>query len=227
MQIAEDWLLTPCRMAIHLPTATGVIADLHLGYAQARRRSGEAVPQPDLERVLGPLRPLLRAHDVRRLVIAGDLFEAGMRVGIARSLLAWLTAENVVLSVVPGNHDRGILDKPDLQWDIQPRGIRLGRWLVLHGEEGKPRGRVVQGHVHPWFQWDSDVGAPCYLVRDNHLVLPAYSADARGGNVVGKACWAGYRCAVVAGEAVLDFGLLGDLQRRYAKLSGGRLLTFR
>ncbi len=48
MHVEEDWLLTPCRMAIHLPTATGLLADLHLGYERARCRSGEAIPETKL-----------------------------------------------------------------------------------------------------------------------------------------------------------------------------------
>ena len=32
----DEWLLTPERVAVHLPTSTGVVADLHLGYEEAR-----------------------------------------------------------------------------------------------------------------------------------------------------------------------------------------------
>src|SRR5262249_34562148 len=42
MRIHRDWLLTPERAAVHLPTATAIVADLHLGYNHARRRTGEA-----------------------------------------------------------------------------------------------------------------------------------------------------------------------------------------
>ena len=46
MLVHDEWLLTAQRAAVHLPTATAVIADLHLGYDQVRRRGGEAVPSP-------------------------------------------------------------------------------------------------------------------------------------------------------------------------------------
>ena len=42
-----NWLLTPERAAIHLPTATAVLADLHLGYNEVRCGTGEAVPAGD------------------------------------------------------------------------------------------------------------------------------------------------------------------------------------
>src|SRR5262249_24855004 len=43
MRTEDDWLLTAARTAIHRPTATAILSDLHLGYAEARRRNGEAV----------------------------------------------------------------------------------------------------------------------------------------------------------------------------------------
>ncbi len=214
MQVGEDWFLTSCRLAVHLPTATGVIADLHLGYEQARRRAGEAVPETDLEQILTPLRPALRRHAVRRLVVAGDLFEAAPRADLALALRVWLTAEGVELvAVVPGNHDRGLPSRPELGLPVRPEGERVGRWLIVHGDLEQPQGPVVQGHEHPWFRWDERVGAPCYLVGHDHLVLPAFSNDASGVNVLGQARWSGYRCAVVVGAEVLDFGTMAGVNR--------------
>src|SRR3954468_12494562 len=77
MSKEDDWLLTTARAPVHRPTATAVLSALHLGYAEARRRGGEAVPAVDLDRVLAPLAAVLAPLRVRRLVIAGDLFEAG------------------------------------------------------------------------------------------------------------------------------------------------------
>ena len=48
MLVHDEWLLMPQRVAVHLPTATAVLSDLHLGYNEARRRDGEAVPPADL-----------------------------------------------------------------------------------------------------------------------------------------------------------------------------------
>src|SRR5437660_10883840 len=77
IHMEDDWLLTSARAAVHRPTATAVLSDLHLGYAEARRRSGEAIPAVDLNSVLAPLASVLAPLRVRRLVIAGALFEAG------------------------------------------------------------------------------------------------------------------------------------------------------
>src|SRR5205823_7028233 len=71
----DDWLLTAARAAIHLPTRTAVVADLHLGYAEVRRRAGEAVPLRPVAASLEPLRTLLAEQAAEHLVLAGDVFE--------------------------------------------------------------------------------------------------------------------------------------------------------
>lgn len=209
-----DWLLTAHRVAVHVPTRTAVAADLHLGYDRVRRRGGEAVPVRSIEEELGPLRRGLTAGETSRLVFAGDLFEDGRceREEMVTELLAWLARHAVELvAVVPGNHDRGLGESSGLP--IRREGVRLGQWAVAHGDGELPSGAVIQGHEHPWLRWRPGVEGACYLVKEDHLVLPAYSADAAGGNVLGQARWARYRACVIAGARVLDFGPVGDLPR--------------
>ncbi len=214
MRVHDEWLLTAGRAAIHLPTETAVAADLHLGYDRVRRRRGDAVPVRSIAGELEPLRLTLSAHGVRRLVIAGDLFEDGrcQRDEMVAELQAWQAECDVELAaVVPGNHDRG-LGKSVLP--VQPEGVKLGRWQVIHGDRHRPAGSVVQGHEHPFLRWQPGVEGPCYLVADDHLILPAYSADAAGVNVLRGRKWSAYRCCAIAGEQVLDFG--EDVQTAFA-----------
>src|SRR4051794_19575593 len=212
MRALDDWLLTPWRVAVHLPDATAVVADLHLGYDRVRRRGGEAVPARSVRDELAPLLLALRETQARRLVIAGDLFEDARveRAEMIDEFAAWLSESGVELAgVVPGNHDRGLGECETLK--IRKEGVELGRWLVVHGDADVPQRPVVQGHEHPWFRWRPGVEGPCYLVGESRVVLPAYSRDAAGANVRGKARWAAYRCCVIAGDEVLDFGELGRL----------------
>jgi putative SbcD/Mre11-related phosphoesterase len=221
MHVHGDWLLTPERAALHLPTATAVVADLHLGYDQVRRRGGEAVPAVGLEEALAALGAVVFRHDVRRLVIAGDLFEDG-RCAAPEELLHWLEAAGVELvGLVPGNHDRG-LSKSNAGLPVVAEGIMLGDWRVVHGDGRLPRGRVVHGHVHPVLRWGPDVVAPCFLVGERRLVLPAFSADAAGVGVLGDPRWRAFRCCAIAGSDVLDFGQLGDLHRARRHRPGRR-----
>jgi uncharacterized protein len=215
MRVHDDWLLTPQRAAVHLPTATAVVADVHAGYGEARRRRGEAVPLPGLDEPLAALRPLLAAAAVRRLVIAGDLFEDAYSPHLAEELLTRLGAAGVeLLAVVPGNHDRGLAAGGLLP--VRPDGVSLGRWLVVHGDGRLPDGPLVHGHFHPGLRLGGLL-APCFLVGAGRIVLPALSADAAGGNVLGQRRWRTYRGCVPAGDRVLDFGCLEDLKKRSAR----------
>jgi metallophosphoesterase superfamily enzyme len=212
--VHDDWLLTPARAALHLPTATLVLADLHLGYERARHRAGEAIPGRPLDDVLAPLSPLITAHRPRRLVIAGDLFEAGPDRETAAALVAWFARAGVELTaVVPGNHD-GKLNGWEDVLPVRGDGIEVGGWRVVHGDGPLPEGRVVHGHTHPWARWSGLLSGACYLVGPSRLVLPAFSADAAGVNVLPGRKWGDHRCCVIAGEEVLDFGELTPLRKR-------------
>src|SRR4051794_7960092 len=130
MRVLDEWLLTPVRAAIHLPTATAVAADLHLGYDRVRRRGGEAVPARSVAAELAPLGRLLGEQGVRRLVVAGDLFEDGrcQRDELVAGLQDWLREAGVELvGVVPGNHDRGLGEG---QLPVCRDGLTLGEWRV-------------------------------------------------------------------------------------------------
>jgi hypothetical protein len=213
MLVHDEWLLTSARVAVHRPTVTAVLADLHLGYNDARRRDGEAVPPADLTLILAPLRQVLLAHPIRRVVIAGDLFEAGVNAHLAAELVSWLTAAGVESAVVPGNHDHGLANFPH-GLPIHPEGCMVGRWRVVHGDGRLPDGPVIHGHEHPRARWSSRVGGPCYLIGEQRIVLPAFSEDAAGVNVIHTRKWRKYRCCVIAGDQVLDFGELETLRKR-------------
>jgi putative SbcD/Mre11-related phosphoesterase len=213
MHMLDEWCLTARRVAIHLPTATAVAADLHLGYDRVRRRQGEALPVRSLAQELEPLASVIREHHLHRLVIAGDLFEDGryQRDQLVEELQTWLAENEIELqAIAQGNHDRG-LGKTILP--VKAEGVMVGKWSVVHGDRASPEGPVVQGHEHPWVRWRTNVEGPCYLVKEDHLILPALSRDAAGVNVLGNPRWQRYRCCVIAGDQVLEFGEVGSLKR--------------
>ena len=213
MRVNKDWLLTPQRAAIHLPTATAVIADLHLGYNEARRQAGEAVPQVELDEVIAALGSLLAVYEPQRLLIAGDLFEDGRCATLAEGFLDWLREASLELvGIVPGNHDRGL--KPGAsRLPIYPESVPLGDWRVVHGDARLPRQPVIQGHCHPCLRCGSRIAAPCFLIAARHIILPAFSADAAGVNVFRNPQWRSYRCCAIAGDEVLDFGMVAALRK--------------
>src|SRR5262245_46519008 len=143
--LPPEWLLTPERAAVHRPSRTAIIADLHLGYAEARQRRGEALPAGNWSEVRLALRSLFCRAPVERLVIAGDLLEDGRCAEAVEQLTSFLKAAGVVLAgVVPGNHDRG-LRSVGAAVPLFPNGVQVGDWRVVHGDAPLPPGRVVQG----------------------------------------------------------------------------------
>jgi metallophosphoesterase superfamily enzyme len=200
-RVHDEWLLTPHRLALHEPTRTAVIADLHLGYSAARRRAGDAVPAVSLDDELLPLKRACAELDLRSLVIAGDLCESRWDERTIDRFLAILSDCRLTLTAVtPGNHDRGHGDFGH-RIPLTPDGALVGRWRVLHGETPGPRGPTVIGHLHP--AWHS---RPCFLVGPKRIVLPAFSADAAGGNVEGRSQWLGHLAIVIEGNRLVDRG---------------------
>lgn len=234
MRVLNDWLLTAERAAVHLPTATAVVADLHLGYAEARRRAGEAVPEEQLDEQLAGLAQMMRSHGLRHLVIAGDLFEDGRCQQALGGFRNWLARMGMELkAVIPGNHDAMVEASFEVGLALHAEGIRLGDWHVVHGDGLIPAGPTVQGHEHPWLRWSPSsrairprvfnrrnatgaIDGPCYLVSRERLILPAFSRDAAGVNVLPVSRWRSLRCYAIAADEVLDLGEVGTLRSRLA-----------
>jgi metallophosphoesterase superfamily enzyme len=234
MRVLCDWLLAPERVAVHLPTRTAVVADLHLGYAEARRRRGEAVPSESVTELLEPLRRVKQQHAARQLVIAGDLLEDGDCRETLADFLEWLDRSEIDrIAVVPGNHDLGLEASLDVKsrLPVYPQGVEVGEWRILHGEGSLPNIPIVHGHFHPCLRWSpksranrprftrgrfapNTIDGPCYLSGPQRLILPAYSKEASGVNILPERCWRALRCHAVAGNRVLDLGEVSTLRRR-------------
>jgi putative SbcD/Mre11-related phosphoesterase len=202
IRVLDDWLLTPFRLAIHEPSLTAVVADVHLGYREARQQAGEAVPLLAMRAQLAPLR---RAHEqfgFRQLLVAGDLFERAVHADLLDEFLGHLQALGVTFTgLVPGNHDRG-WDAFHGRMSIYPQGVVLGRWRVVHGDVASTAKRLVLGHWHPVVHHQGR-RLPCYLVGPQRLVLPAFSADAAGQPVAQEQHWHGLRRYGIVAKQVI------------------------
>lgn len=222
MRVLDDWLLTAERVAVHLSTATAVVADLHLGYAEARRRTGDAVPCDSLDEQLAELHRALRRQRVRRLIVAGDLLEDGRCRTVYTAFRAWLDKNDVELTaLVQGNHDL----KGEAYSDIKQE-CKLGDWCVLHGDGPIPDGPVIHGHEHPCIRWSppsriGNIEAPCYLIGPQRLILPAYSRESAGVNVLSVRRWRSYGAVAIAEDRLLDLGGVATIRSRLATTRSG------
>lgn len=235
MPVLNEWLLTAQRVAVHLPTRTAVVADLHLGYAEARLRRGDAVPNESMTDLLEPLRCSMQHNDARRLIVAGDLLEDCDCSEALADFRNWLDQSDMELvALVPGNHDIGLessMKKRKIALPIRPEGVDVGGWRIVHGEGSLPDAPLVHGHFHPYLRWSpkrqanrprlargrfapDTIDGPCYLSGAGRLILPAFSKEAAGVNVLSVRRWRSLDCHAIAGDRVLDLGDVSTLRRR-------------
>jgi metallophosphoesterase superfamily enzyme len=201
VRVHHDWLLTPYRVAVHEPTATAVIADVHLGYCEARQQSGDAIPLRTVASQLAPLRRARTRFRFDKLLVAGDLFERAVQSDLLDAFLAELAALEITFAgLVPGNHDRG-WEAFQERIPIFPGGVEVGASRVIHGDSVADAEQLVLGHWHPVII-HQDRRRPCYLVGPRRLVLPAYSTDAAGVSVTRQPALRGLRRFAIMGNTV-------------------------
>jgi len=165
---------------------TLVLADLHLGQAEASRVE---LPVGNGRDVRDRLGSLLDATEPATVVFAGDLLHSFDTVpfAVTRTLDAVVDEareRDVEPVAIAGNHDTML----DTVWDGDIRGeYRVGDTVVCHGhvEPDADAARYVLGHDHPTIEVESR-RRPCYLVGDEQyrgasvVVLPAFSRLPRG-----------------------------------------------
>lgn len=201
VRVGEELLLTAQRAAVHFPSRSAVIADVHLGYDAVRQASGEAVPSLGWPTLRRRLEAITARYGIQRLVVAGDLVENPRHVASVRELLEWLAGQHVELWLVPGNHDRGLTEIPNLRF--APDGMRLGRWLVRHTYDATLPHPQIIGHHHPSVRVrDVARPVPCFLVRAGLVVLPASSDDAAGMRMTSARSFPGFLCHAIVGDEV-------------------------
>ena len=213
----SPWLLAAEGAAVHSPSETAVIADVHLGYEWARASGGDSLPPHSLAETLAKLDSLFNRVQVARLIVAGDLVETpkpcARTARDVRSLVGWLKERGVEPLFLRGNHDPSRM--PPL-----PSSSVLDGWTILHGDRGLPEGPCIFGHHHPALKADGLV-APCFLVGARTIALPAFSPNAAGLDVTSRTLpeplrREPLRCVAALGGELLDFGPLDALARKLA-----------
>jgi hypothetical protein len=190
------------RRAIWLPSARVLaVADLHLGYAWAHRHAGQMLPLSAKEDSIERLLELVADYQPRELVLLGDIVHAAVPVRALEDELRRLASElskRTELRLLAGNHDRALaplLQRCGVSFALQPSHC-VGPHLLMHGDAAngleeislirKNCGRIFMGHEHPAIRIGDGVAGvkqPCFLVSDDVVVLPAFSAWAGGANV--------------------------------------------
>lgn len=177
-------LLAQC--AAYLPDAgLLLVADLHLGKAQAFRRLGVPVPGGTTAVSLARLDAALAATDARGIVFLGDLIHSarGRSTASWQAVAAWRGRHaDLDLTLVRGNHDRHAGDPPP-EWRVQcveePWAPTPGSLLRLsHHPDPVVGAYVLAGHVHPAVRLGGRahdrLRLPCFHFGPTVGLLPAF-----------------------------------------------------
>jgi DNA ligase-associated metallophosphoesterase len=185
-QLTPSLALLPEGAALLTDSSTLIVADIHLGKSAAFRAKGLPVPEGDSARDLGRLLDLAKMTNASLLVIAGDLFHSptGITPELEAALADFMNRIGIPVTLVVGNHDIKI---PQL-----PAGLRSVPHLdiaenlrVIHDPAHVSGKRLhIAGHWHPVVKIPdgkrTSLRLPCFLFRDNTLVLPAFGSFTGG-----------------------------------------------
>jgi DNA ligase-associated metallophosphoesterase len=181
-------VLSPDGAVFLTKTSTLVAADVHLGKSAAFRAHGLPIPEGDTARDLSRLIELARLHGAAELVIAGDLFHgpSGITPEIEDELLRFTEVLQIPLHLVGGNHDARIKRLPGGIVSV-PLFDRGGIRIIHDPADAGPEGMHLAGHWHPIAKIPdgkrTSLRMPCFLLRRNTLVVPAFGSFT-GGAVV-------------------------------------------
>jgi DNA ligase-associated metallophosphoesterase len=186
------------------------VADVHFGKAAAFRSHGIPVPSGTTAHNLAVLDALLAASGAGHLMFLGDFLHAkrGRAAATLQALQDWRWRHHRIrMTLVRGNHDRHAGDPPAaMGMDCVDEPATEGPFLFCHHPghvDPGPGQLAVAGHLHPAFtlaQRRDRLRLPCYLLRKQELILPAFG-DFTGGYDVTRS--AGDRIFVVTPDAVL------------------------
>jgi len=220
----------------HASSRTLVLADLHLGFAAARRARGLLLPEEQLSLLEEDLLRLFAKYVVRRVLFLGDIKHEFGRIsheewrGVKRLLTILGDREPVFLA---GNHDallapillrHGLALQQRFRMEADRKEI-----LFMHGHEqvGTSSDLLVMGHEHPAVQISDGLRtemAKCFLVgrreEQEVIVLPAWNPLVTGVNVLEErplgpllTSFNDFSAFAVVGDQVLAFGRVERLRR--------------
>jgi hypothetical protein len=191
-------------------SATLLVADLHLGKAQALAARGIYLPPHDTADTLARLADAMRRHAPTRVICLGDSFhvqggERALNEGALAQLAALASGRDWIW--VTGNHDpasgEGLFGRSVAQWDE-------GGVMFRHEPRFRAGEAEVAGHLHPCariVQRGRSLRRRCFLESGGHVVLPAFGALTGSLNVCdaayhGAASVKGARAHLIGRDAV-------------------------
>ena len=179
----EQAVLLP-EKALWLPDLKSlVVADVHWGKIDHFRKAGIPVPLKGNDKNAETLVSIINLFKPKRVIFLGDLFHSAYNdgwetFGQVRNAFAQCSFELVI-----GNHD--ILSQRQYERhkvQLHKQSLQLKKLFLTHEPlDETPEGVFnIAGHVHPGARLHGpgkqSVTLPCFYVRTNQCVLPAFGA---------------------------------------------------
>lgn len=167
-------------------SSTLIVADIHLGKSATFRARGLAVPEGDTARDFARLLELCKKYRSTHLVIAGDLFHApsGITPELEAALADFLTALEIPVTLVIGNHDLKLSKLPARLNPVTHLELENDLCVIHNPADATSGATHLAGHWHPVVKIPdgkrTSLRLPCFLLRANTLVLPAYGSFTGG-----------------------------------------------
>jgi DNA ligase-associated metallophosphoesterase len=177
----EELILLPDRAVLWPARSALMLSDVHFGKSATFRAHGIPVPEGESQADLDRITNLVERHGVDHLAIIGDFYHSGIALSPALhdSLVSFRDSLDAQIILVRGNHDQA-------RHDLIPMVDRLD-WppiqLVHDPADADPEQPTIAGHLHPLCRIGRGGRAsrlPCFLLKENLLVLPAFGTFTAG-----------------------------------------------
>lgn len=203
LELAGEQVELLADRALYWPARSRLlIADLHLGKADAFRRGGIALPTGGTGHDLERLDALLAMTAARGLWILGDVVHGPVdTTHWRRGWDAWRARhDGLEVAAVAGNHDRA-LASAGLDLDLLGEAVVDGPFELRHAPATGRAHHVLCGHLHPRLALPGLPGRwPGFWLQRGATVLPAFSRFTAGPGVERQA---GDRFAVCAANQIV------------------------
>lgn len=181
-------VLLPSKLVWWPDQNTLLMADSHFGKASTFRKAGLAVPSGTTSKMLAILTQYVMTLKAQTIVVLGDLLHSNVPAqnDFELELTEWRRHNSALrLVLVKGNHDRRAHSfYAQLGIEVhEALSLRIGPFLLSHAPEDATGSEFsLCGHIHPSIRFEK-VKLPCFWLRANQLVLPAFGEFTGTANI--------------------------------------------
>ena len=176
-----------------------VISDIHIGFEESLRKSGNFLPNLQLQDLKKRLEIMFAQYTPEELIICGDVkhdFSKNtvQELSELKNFFSFLEQTKLKIILVEGNHDNFLSTIASKHSFKVYDHYAEGKYVFVHGDKDFPLEKnkiLVMGHEHPALSLKDEVGLnhsfKCFLEistgTSKVIVLPAFSTLFPGSDI--------------------------------------------